>query len=262
MQTKTGAGTLRSFKDLEGYRILATNGDIGKVCDFFFDDEFWALRYLVVDTGRWLPSRKVLLLPSVLEKPNRSERRFAVVLTREQVKNSPGVDTDKPVSRQHEIELHVYYGWPFYWTASGTWPAPMMPVPLVEPPPHETGEAGNPHLRSVREIIGYGVEARDSQVGQVEDFIADDETWTIRYLVVDTRDWLGGRKVLVSPEWITGPIRWADRTVKLIMTGENIKNSPEFDPGAPVSREYESKLYDFYGHPKYWAKPNPPGGAK
>jgi PRC-barrel domain len=255
MQIKASDKRLRSLKDLERYRILAADGDIGRVYDFFFDDESWVLRYLVVDTGHWLPGRKVLLPPLVLESSDQSERRFAVPLTREQVKDSPGVDTEKPVSRQHEIELHMYYGWPFYWSGVGAWPAPMTPIPPAAMPPRLTGEANNPHLRSVREIIGYGIEARDSQVGQVEDFIADDETWTIRYLVVGTRVWLGGRKVLVSPEWITGPIRWADRTVKIIMTGENIKHSPEFDPGAPVNREYESKLYDFYGHLKYWTKP-------
>ena len=229
------------------FQILATDGEIGKVHDFFLDDECWAIRYLMVDTGHWLPGRKVLLPPSAIENPQWRERSFSVPLTREQVKTSPDIDTAKPVSRQREIELHAHYGWPFYWTGSAVWPAPIMPLPPVEPPSDTAAENNNPHLRSVAEIIGYDVEAGDGNVGRVDDFIADDETWHIRYLVVDTRKWLPGRKALVAPEWITGPIRWADKTMNIVMSAEMVKLSPEFNSQVPLSREYENSLYDYYG---------------
>jgi uncharacterized protein YrrD len=244
--------TLRSLKDLEGYKIAEKDGHIGKVHDFFFDDEFWVVRYLVVDTGSWLPGRKVLLSPGVLLTPDWNAREFTVALTRDQVKNSPDIDTDKPVSRQREMELRTYYGWPFYWTGGGAWPEPIPLMPPLEPPPPKTREEGDPHLRSVREMIGYNIEADDGEIGFVDDFIAEEETWVIRYLVVSTHKWLPGRKVLVAPHWIAGRISWAKQTVKLNMSRASVKNSPEFDPSAPVNREYETRLYDYYGRPKYW----------
>jgi hypothetical protein len=242
---------LRSLKDFRGYRIHATDGNIGKVHDFFFDDEFWILRYVVVDTGHWLPGRKVLLTPGVLADPDWRQRAFNVALTREQVRSSPDVDTDRPVSRQHEIHLHEHYGWPFYWAPSGDLVGPIMPAPAVEQSPPT--QPGDPHLRSVREIIGYDVEADDGEIGCVDDFIAGCENWTVRYLVVAIRKWLPGRKVLISPQWLVGPISWAGRTVKIILSRESIRNSPNYDATAPVNREYEGQLHDFYGRPRYWS---------
>lgn len=252
-------GILRSLKDLESFRILATDGDIGKVYDLFFDDEYWAVRYLVEDTGHWLPGRKVLLPPSAMDNPRWHERCFSLPQSREKVKSSPDIDTAKPVSRQREIELHAHYGWPFYWTGTGVWPAPIMPFPPIEFRSDLAERAeGNPHLRSVREIVGYDVDASDRNIGIVEDFIADDEVWNIHYLVVATHKWLLGRRVLVDPEWIAGPIRWEDRTMKIVMSGDKVRKSPEFNSQVPLSREYENALYEYYGRPKYWLKPRWP----
>jgi len=244
---------LRSLRDLEGYKIIAKDGHIGKVHDFFFDDEYWIVRYVVVDTGHWLPGRKVLLSPGVLLTPDWRERSFTVALTCEQVKNSPDIDTEKPVSRQREIELHTHYGWPFYWTSTGAWPEPMPIIPPLEPRgTHIPKELGDPHLRNLRDLIGYTVEADDGEIGFVDDLIAEEEPWVIRYLVVSTHKWLPGRKVLISPQWLVGPISWSSRTVKLFVTRASVRNSPEYDPTAPVNRDYEATLYDYYGRPRYW----------
>jgi hypothetical protein len=244
--------SLRSLKSLEGYRIAATDGQIGRIRDFFLDDEYWILRYAVVDTGNWLPGRKVLLSPGVLLTADWRERVFNVALTREQVKTSPDIDTDKPVSRQREIELHTHYGWPFYWTG-GTWPEPLPIIPPVErKQTHIPKEPGDSHLRSAHEMIGYAIQADDGEIGFVDDFIAEEETWVIRYLVVSTHKWLPGRKVLISPQWLVGPISWSARTVKLFMTRASVRNSPEYDPATAVNREYETTLYDYYGRPRYW----------
>ena len=242
---------MRSLKDLTGYKIHETDGHIGKVHDFFFDDEFWILRYVVVDTGHWLPGRKVLLTPGVLLDADWRERAFNVAMTREQIRSSPDVDTDRPVSRQHEISLHQHYGWPFYWAPSGDLLGPVVPPPSLSEPP-STESKGDPHLRSVRDLLGYDVQASDGGIGRVDDFIADTDNWTIRYLVVAIHKWLPGRKVLVSPQWLVGPISWATRSVKIIMTRESIKNGPEYDAAAPVNREYEGRLHNFYGRPRYW----------
>jgi uncharacterized protein YrrD len=251
--TTDRGGMLRSLKALKGYKIRATDGEIGKVHDFFFDDEFWIVRYVVVDTGHWLPGRKVLLTPGVLCDSDWQQHSFSVALTQEQVRTSPEVDTYMPVSRQREIQLHQHYGWPYYWTPTGAF-AGALPLPAELPEPAPKAPAGDPHLRSVREMIGYHVEASDGGIGGVDDFIAADANWVIRYLVVATRKWLPGKKVLIAPQWLVGPISWSTQTVKIIMTGENIKHSPEYDPAAPVNREYEGRLYDFYGRPHYWTE--------
>jgi len=250
---------LRSLKSLRRYRIAARDGEIGEIYDFFFDEELWTVRYLVVDNGRWLPGRKVLLSPHVIGQPVPDASNVPVDMTREQVESSPEIDTDKPVSRQREIELYQHYGWSPYWSGAGMGAVPMGPVaaPPLAAIPEPTGgteekQKGDPHLRSTQEVAGYHIQASDGSIGHVEDFVVDDVTWDLRYLVVDTRNWLPGRKVLISPQWIVAPISWAESTVNVILTREQVKESPVFDPAAPVNREYEARLYDYYGRPSYW----------
>lgn len=246
---------LRSTKELQGYKILATDGQIGKVGDFFFDDLAWTIRYLVADTGSWLIEKEVLISPTALVQPDWSHRIFPVNLSQKQIENSPEIDADRPVSRQHEVRLNKYYNWPLYWTEPGS---------PVAPPPFGAGEeeavdveedeqAGDQdlHLRSTKEVMKYRIRAIDGEIGHLEDFILDDEIWTIRYLVIDTRNWLPGKKVLVAPGWIKR-IDWAGAQVHVELVQESIEKSPEYDPSSPVNREYEERLYDFYGRPKYW----------
>lgn len=216
---------------MEGFKILATDGEVGRVHDFFFEDEFWHVRYLVADTGHWLPGRKVLLPTPMLIAPDAHERSFAVSLTREKVKTSPDVDTDKPVSRIREIELHTHYDWPFHWGMVGAWLGSVPPIPPIEPPsPFGEEDRGNGHLRSVREMTGYSVDASDGDVGIVDDFIADDKTWAVHHLIVLTNKWLPRRRVAVSPDCLAGRISWSEQKIALKLTQENIKQMPEWTP--------------------------------
>jgi hypothetical protein len=245
---------LRSVKELHGYVVHATDGDIGRVHEFLFDDQTWDIRYLVCDIGVWLPGRHVLLSPAALERPHYETQMFPVTLTKERVKDSPDIDTDKPVSRQQETALHHYYGWPVYWGAIEPAGGPAaIPVPPAAVASAEmlAGPMGDPHLQSTQDVLDYYIQARDGDLGHVADFIVDDETWTIRYMVIDTRNWWPGKKVLVAPPWIT-EIDWGEARVHVDMTQTEIKSSPEFDPAAPVNREYEERLFDYYGRPKYW----------
>ncbi len=244
---------LRSAKSLRDYHIRATDGNVGRVKDFFFDGQEWFIRYVVVDTSEWLAGRTVLLVPDILGSPSAEGKILPVELTREQVRNSPDVDTDKPVSRQNEFDLFDYYGWSPYWGAgrSGF-------IRHVARAPQSEGanqaaisQAGDPNLRSMREVAGYSISATDGKVGHVEDFIVGDEDWIVRYLVVKAGNWLSGKRVLVSPEWVR-EILWRDRTVLLELSREEIRNSPPYDPNQPVNRQDEVHLYDFYGRPKYW----------
>jgi hypothetical protein len=248
-----------SIKDLKGSAIVATDGDMGTLDDFYFDDKSWTIRYLVADTGNWLLGRKVLLSPIAVGKADFSGGRIHVTLTKKQVENSPSIDTDKPVSRQHEAYYHDYYGYPYYWTGPYLWgpmSCPQIPVldeKGIEERRLEREEAGDLHLRSAANVTGYHIEARDGEIGHVEDFIIDDETWEIRYMVVDTRNWLPGKKVLIAPRWIDR-VSWEDSKVYVSLTREAIKNVPEYHPDA-LNREYEEKLHDHYDRPKYWDSP-------
>jgi hypothetical protein len=179
-----------------------------------------------------------------------------VALTRGQVEKSPDIDTDQPVSRQQETALHNHYGWPMYWIDPGTgaWPAVSPMAPIFAPPkPFETATEGkaDPHLRSIKEVTGYHIHASDGEMGHVEDFIVDDALWVIRYMVVHASNWLPAKKVLISPQWL-GEIRHRERKVNVTLTQESIRHCPEFDPRAFVNREYEERLYDYYGRPGYW----------
>jgi hypothetical protein len=239
---------LRSLNSTKGYTIRGIDDQVGSVNDYYFDDREWHVRYIVADTGNWLPGRLVLIAPSTAAEPDWHSRTLPVKLSKEQIENGPGVSKDQPVSKQKQIELHEYYRWPIFWQ------------PEVGPPPFVYSEgsrptaedrAADPHLRSVNEVSGYHIQARDDEVGHVEDFIVEDETWRIRYIVVDTRNWLPGKEVVLSPQWISS-VDWAASKVHVDLTRESIKDSPAFDPSQPVNRAYEERLYDYYGRPKYW----------
>jgi sporulation protein YlmC with PRC-barrel domain len=256
---------LRSAKELQGYSIYATDGEaVGDVEAFFFDDESWKVRYLVAKAGGLLVNREVLIAPEFVESVDRDVRTLYTGLTRKQVENSPGVEADRPVADQQEIAYYDHYGVPPYWgngwepatgAAGPAYTGAYLPTPgfVLEPEAGETvyERRGDPHLRSTREVAGYHIGATDGETGHVEDFIVDGEDWAIRYVVVDTRNWLPGRKVLVSPRWIPG-VSWRRREVYVNLTRDEIKSAPEWDPDAPLDREYETRLYEHYGRPPYW----------
>jgi len=235
-----------------GYAIRATDGDLGKVDEFYFDDETWTIRYVVVETGNWLSGRKVLISPVAFGKTELESRTISVNLTCVQVSSSPDIDTEKPIYRQHEAELHEYYQWPWrggYGGAFGTTPLPLSGGEVfVEQEASTSGRRDDPHLRSTRQVTGYHIHATDGEIGHVEDFIVNDENWAIRFLVVDTRNWLPGKKVLLSPQWIKR-VEWADSSVYFDLTRESVRNSPEFDTSKAVNQDYEAYLYDHYGRP-------------
>lgn len=248
---------LRRTKDLSQYTIAAINTDIGTVYDFYFDDKLWTIRYIVVATGVILPGHKVLISPVALRHPAWTPMHLHVKLTWEEVVSSPGVDLHKPVSRQHEIEHHKHFGWPCYWDGTGVWGSWPNPKMLAEAPKivaSETNDAADDaHLRSVREVTGYHVKATDGEIGHLEDFLFDDETWEIRYAIVDTKNWWPGKKVLLRPRWINR-VSWNEREIYACMSREIIRKSPAWDPDQPITREYEVSLHRHYGYAPYWTE--------
>ena len=244
---------LRSMHDVQDYAIRATDGDIGRVKDFYFDDERWAVRYLVVETGSWLNDRKVLISPISIGQPNRTDKVLPVSVTRKQVKDSPNIDTERPVSRQHEISYFGYYGYPVYWAGGGLWGAGAHPNALmmghVSAPDPERQRDDDPHLRSGNAVMRYHIEATDGDIGHVHSMLVDDETWAIRYIVVDTSNWWLGHQVLISPQCIS-EVRWSDERVCIDLTRQSLKDAPHYDSAARLNREQEASIYNHYERPR------------
>ncbi|MFI4911276.1 MAG: PRC-barrel domain-containing protein [Sedimentisphaeraceae bacterium JB056] len=245
---------LLSANHLIDFDVEAIDGNIGNVKDIYFDDTEWVIRYIVVDTGKFLPGKRVLLSPKSFGHPQAMHKIMPVDLTCEKVKSSPDASTELPVSKLEEIELHKYYNWIPYWDNDFL----TYPSPILTPPPIDKGEmkefeekVENTSLRSLGEVIGYHIKAKDGKIGHIEDFIIEESDWSVKYMIVDTRNFLSGRKVLLALDWV-GDFDWAGGTVEVDMTVEAIKKSPEFNPEAPINREYEIQLFDYYGRPKYW----------
>lgn len=255
---------LRSTNEFIGSTIEARDGDIGRCHDFLFDEGQWTIRYLVADTRKWLPGRKVLISPYQFGPPESGthHQSFRVDLTREKIKESPPVDTDVPVSRLYELEMARFYNNRPYWVGDGMWGMGYFPVATEqEPLPPEEWERHaeelrrieQHHLRSISEVSGYELKATDGGVGKLSDFIVETGSWTIRWAVIDTGGWLSGDRFLISPEWITD-VDWHDRTVSVDLLKSEIEKAPRYRPDMPVNREYEGEVYDFYGRQCYWSK--------
>jgi len=250
---------LMNAKHIKGLVIRATDGELGTVDQFYFDDETWAIRYLTVETGGWLGGRQVLVSPYSIVNTDWENRRLDVALTKDQVEKSPAIDTHKPVSRQHEAAYLGYYIYPYYWGGPYTWGPSFYPSGLSIPTTISMEsmedrilrESTDSHLQSTEAVTGYHVEASDGEFGHVDGFVVDDSDWAIRYIEVATRNWWPGKKVLVSPAWIER-VTWKDSKVYTGLTQETIKGAPEYVESKPVSREYELQLYMHYGRPPYW----------
>jgi sporulation protein YlmC with PRC-barrel domain len=238
---------------LISYELDSLDGKIGKVKDFYFDDRLWKIRYLIVDTGKWLPGRQVLLSPQALSRVNDTTDLITVALTKKQIEDSPSLADHKPVSRQFEDAYYCHYGWPPYWTGLSIESAYFESLNESDKGmrPKQTENGADQHLRSTHEVSQYSIHAIDGGIGHVEDFIIDDETWKIRYLAVNLNNWWAGKKVLISPQWIER-ISVFESEVFLGLSREEIKQSPEYSEEALVTREYEARLYKHYHRPEYW----------
>jgi hypothetical protein len=253
---------LRALLELRRYQLRAIDKDLGTVEDFYFDDRLWKVRYAVVDTGHWLPGRQVLVGQEALERPNEEDKVIPVGLTSAEVEDSPGIESDLPFSLQKERELRLFFKWREYWNDDVfIQPAEFSPMgapggAAVDPPLQERVNVsarleGNPYLRSANEVQDYAIRAKNGDIGHVHDFVMTEDSWEIRYLIVDTQNWLPGKKVLISPKWVQY-IDWRQHLLEVEMTREIIEESPEYIPHTPISREYETSLYEYYGKTQDW----------
>jgi hypothetical protein len=245
---------LYEAKTLKGYKLHSRDGVIGTAKEFYFDDKYWTIRYLVADTGSWLTGKRVLISPYALSAVMSEEQHITVDLTKKQIEDSPSLNSDQPVSRQFEESYYGYYGWPMYWGGAYMWGAYPYIAHNREmwSEPTKDDKAWDPHLRSTHDVSGHYIQATDGEIGHVEDFIIDDETWAIRYMIIDTKNWWPGKKVLVSPQWIDR-VSWNESNVFVDVSRDSIKKAPEYTEGSLLTRDYENSLYHHYNRPGYWA---------
>ncbi len=245
---------LYKAQSLIGYVLKGLDGEIGTVKEFYFDDQHWTIRYLIAETGSWLSDRQVLISPYALVGVLEKEQRITTSLTRKQIEDSPAISSDKPVSQQFEDDFYRFYGWAPYYGGPFMWGAYPYLLPdqgkLKGQDFHK--KAWNPFLRSTKTVSEYYIQATDGEIGHVADFLIDDKAWAIRYMVIDTKNWWPGKKVLVSPQWIDR-ISWDEAKVFVKFSLKTIKQSPEYTDDLLLTRDYEAKLHEYYNRSGYWA---------
>lgn len=244
---------LTNLKTLKNYRLNANDGEVGGIKEFLFDNKFWTIRYLVVNTGTWLNKRRVLLSPYFIGDADHRHGLINVNLLKEQIENSPSLESDQPVTRQYEESYYSYYGAPVYWGGSSMWGYSGSIIRDRDRwnTNSENAETWTSDLLSSDELDDYDIQASDGEFGHVDGFIVDDENWAIRYIVIDTKSWLPGKKVLVSPEWIES-INANDSLVRVNLTRDAIKDAPSWDEDEIITRDYETKLFNYYNRKAYW----------
>ena len=250
--------------DPDRFEVEASDGKIGNLSDVYVDDCDWCVRYLVIDIGDWISDRKVLISPEEIDDMDWHNEKLKLNVSKKKVEESPEAEAERPVSKKHLVALHNYYGWSAYWP--GGMPAGPPPTGIPPPTPSEVGEVGSEnlgdeeepmHLRSAEEIMGYHIHATDGRIGHLEDLLIEDEEnvpenrWMVRYFIVNTRDWLPGRDVIVSPDWIED-IDWLSSHIGVDVSKEDIKNSPEYNPEEELTRDYEVILYENLDKTGYW----------
>jgi hypothetical protein len=224
---------LQNIKELCGRKLAATDGEIGHVKDFYFNDQDWTVRYVIADTGSWLPGRKVIISPHAFGGLQQTGNSLRVRLTRKQIEGSPSIESHKPVSRQYEEEYYKYYGWPCYWQGDGLWGMSGFPVVALPETPLSNkaatangtkAERSDAHLRSTQAVIGYHLEATDGITGHICDFVMDSETWAIHALVIKTGHRFSGKEVQL-PVSAVDRISYDASTVFVNVTKEVVERS-------------------------------------
>jgi len=266
---------IHSFEQLQSCTIEALDGSIGQVFDLLFDDKSWVVRYLVVETGSWLQSRKVLISPISVVACHWNAASIEVALTLQQVKDSPDIDVHQSVSRQQELSYLNHFGYPMYWGGDGIWGAGVYPgglmsginlllqpdVPaLFDGVAKKMQQVEDPHLRSVDSVVGYQIQAKDGDIGHVAGMMFDDKQWTIRYLALNTSNWWLGHALLIPPQWAVA-IDWASAKVLVPLQRQTLQDAPHYNSELLVNRELEHDIYRHYGRPAYWSGPSQPISA-
>ncbi|VUD66697.1 hypothetical protein TDB9533_03665 [Thalassocella blandensis] len=235
------------LSELKHFTLAATdNNDIGEPKDFLLDDKQWAVRYVVLKAHPWIPlTKKVLLSPVSLKLPNVGEHTIQAELTHDAIKNGPLLDDHLPVSRANEIELFHHYGYAYYWMGPGLWGTYPHPGALVDQNaldlqkqagPHREGEHNESHLRSFKELRNYAVKVGDFTIGEVLDFVMDDTSWRVEYVVVAGEETSSKHFRLIPMNQINR-VAWEDRAIYIDMSRDEFSRLREYDNQKEISSE-------------------------
>ena len=240
-------------KSLKGFKLKCTDGEIGEVKEFIFDEQHFTIRYLVAETGNWLMDRQVLISPRALLTIDKESNHIATSLTVSQIEASPSLYKNLPITRDFETTYHNYYGWPNYWNGPYMWGA--SPAIIQNSAAYKAAVVGDrdlaPGLRSTYDVEGRKISAPDEEFGHVVDFVIDEECWAIRYIIVDTISWWPSPYVLISPSWIDR-VGKEDFKIYVNVPSEKIKTAPEYKDEEELNRAYEECLNNHYGCDNYW----------
>ncbi|MFW5897624.1 MAG: PRC-barrel domain-containing protein [Halanaerobium sp.] len=257
---------LRKLKNLKGFTIHGRDGDLGKARDFYFDQHRFIMRYLLVDTGNWLKHEQTLISTDSFKEINYENNEILVDLSSDELEEAPSLEKNKPISKLMEEKVVKHFEWPLYWSTHHPTDGPSIQSGslirkklfnfenLDDQEKEEKEKEIESNLRSFNEVRGYHIQAQDKEFGHLEDLFVDEENWIIRYLLIDTRNILPGKDVLIAPEWLKN-ISWNKEKIYVSKTKEEIKNAPEYREEKTdnlVHRSYEEKLYDHYDELKYW----------
>ena len=244
---------LYEAKSFKNYALCGIDGTIGKVKELLFDDQKWNVRYLVVDTGNWLKGRKVLIAPNFLVDVSKENQCITVNLTKKQIEDSPPLSSDQPVDRQYDKAYWSFFNLPeSVLTKLPEDQAFMRKLDKKDLDDRHAEERSWDHqLRSTSASTGNNIEALDGEVGCIDDFIIDDQTWSIRYMVVNSADWWAGHKLLVAPPWIS-KLNWGDAKIFININRAPFESLEEFTSIDMLSREYEERLHRSCNRQGYW----------
>ena len=222
---------LHNLKHIHGHKLAASDGTIGHVKDFYFDDKTWAIRYLVADTGDWLAGKQVLLSPYAFGRLEHDGKVLSINLTRKQIEDSPSIELHRPISRQFEQNYYNYYGWPTYWEGDSLWGPNEYPAFTPSPRAYEFQAYDytnwdDIHLRSTNEVMSYSIEASDGSLGSVSGFLVDRKKWLIRELAVETGHWYSGKEILI-PTGKIERISYKDTQVFVNLSKGNLERTEE-----------------------------------
>lgn len=222
---------LHNIKELYGNKLAASDGDLGHVKDFYFDDKTWVIRYLVADTGSWMSGRLVLISPHAFGTWEQAEKTLHVKLSKHRIESSPSIELHKPVSRQYEVDYYRYYGWPAYWDGSAMWG--LGGFPTILPPSQDEITAlqrhqhrDDKHLQSTHAVGGYSIQATDGEIGTVSSFMVDAKSWAIRDFVVDAGHWYSGKEILIASGTVER-ISYEESKVFVNLTKADIQRTAE-----------------------------------
>lgn len=246
---------LRSIEDLIKSGVTCPDGDLGRVEQVYFDVRTWGMCYLIVDTSAWGYGEKIWVPLRCISQIDFASGVVKLNRTQQKMLSSSSLDTKTPVSRLQEVRIFDYYDCKPYWEEANFHGTPHDPAAPLEPDANtrmtEQMNALNAlnalnatvHPLSTKEVGGFTIEALEGPIGHIRDFVFDDETWLIRYLTVDTRDWWQSEsEVLLSTE----SFKCIDSTTSTISTSlsrDAIKRSPAYIDAVPLSRMYETQLH-------------------